>query len=326
VLYAHPWLQVRQRCGRGTCRARLATQMSGCLSDTRPGVRSSVSPRGMTLVELLVAVAIIGVLMAALLPAVQAARAAARRTACSNNLRNIGCSLHGHLLAHEQFPVGCLEWRGPRSQSAARCFAWSAAILPWLEEQALHNRIDFSKPFDDPVNGEAAATEIAIYRCPSADDRPVSPRGRSDYGGLTGERIASPNNPEKGPLVHDQSFAARDISDGLSKTIFVGECSRGPWPDGEWINGRNLFDQAHPVNWETWEDEIRSNHAGGAMALFGDGSVRLIQSSLDRRLLAAFCTRAGKDPAAASSASSAGLLRPASFFSSLNARGAAPDR
>lgn len=299
--------------------------MSGCPSTTFISMWPRRSRRGMTLVELLVAVAIIGVLMAALLPAVQAARAAARRTACCNNLRNIGCSLHGHLLAHEQFPVGCLEWRGPRSQSSARCFAWSAATLPWLEEQALHSRIDFSKPFDDRVNAEAAATEIAIYRCPSADDRPVSPRGRSDYGGLTGERIASPNNPEKGPLVHDQGFAARDISDGLSKTIFVGECSRGPWPDGEWINGRNLFDQAHPVNWETWEDEIRSNHAGGAMALFGDGSVRLVGASLDRMLLAAFCTRAGNDPAAASSTSS-GLLRPASFFSSQNARGAAPDR
>jgi hypothetical protein len=85
---------------------------------------------------------------------------------------------------------------------------------------------------------------------------------RIDYGGLCGERIASPNNPEKGVLIHDRGFAEREIPDGLSKTIFVGECSRGPWPDGQWINGRNLFDQAYAINWPTWEDEIRSRHPG----------------------------------------------------------------
>ncbi len=263
-------------------------------------VGTSLVRRGVTLVELLVVVAVIATLIALLLPAVQAAREAARRTVCLNNLRNVGCALHGHQLAKRRFPVGCLESRSGPLGTAARCLAWSAFLLPWMEEQPLADRIDFSKPYDHPDNAAAAATVIPIFICPSADRTGglVVGLGRCDYGGIAGERITSPNNPEKGALIHDRLFAAREISDGLSKTIFVGECSRGPWPDGQWINGRNLFDQAYAVNWPTWEDELRSRHPGGAHAAFGDGSVRLIDESTDVRVLAAACTRARNEVAA----------------------------
>jgi prepilin-type processing-associated H-X9-DG protein len=248
----------------------------------------------MTLVELLVVMAVLAALVALLLPAVQSAREAGRRTACSNNLRHVGCALHGHLLARRRFPVGCLEWRAAGRSGTARCLAWNAALLPWLEEQDLASRIDFTKPFDDPAHAAAAATPLAVFRCPSAG-RPavVSGLGGSDYGGITGERIVSPNNPEKGALVHDRGFSDREIADGLSKTAFVGECASGAWPDGQWINGRNLFDQAYAVNWPTWEDELRSRHPGGAHALFGDGAVRLVAEAVEGRVLAAACTRAG---------------------------------
>jgi prepilin-type N-terminal cleavage/methylation domain-containing protein len=254
---------------------------------------------GMTLVELLVVVAIVAALAGLLIPAVQAAREAARRTACLNNLRNVGCALHGHLLVKRRFPVGCLEWRGGWKPGPARCLAWSAAILPWLEEQPLFGEIDFGRPFDDPANAAAAAVRLAVYLCPSAD-RSGGPAwmGRTDYGGLTGERITSPNNPEKGVLIHDRGFAEREIRDGLSKTILVGECSRGPWPDGQWINGRNLFDQAYAVNWPTWEDELRSRHTSGAQALFGDGAVRMLSDTTDWQVLAAACTRNGQEAVA----------------------------
>lgn len=102
--------------------------------------------RGLSLVELLVVVAVIAALVALLLPAVKGAREAARRTACLNNLRNVGCAIHGHLLARRRFPVGCLEWRAGWTPGAARCLAWSAAILPWLEEQPLFERIDLRGP------------------------------------------------------------------------------------------------------------------------------------------------------------------------------------
>ena len=253
--------------------------------------------RGLTLVELLVVVAVIAALVALLLPAVQGAREASRRTICLNRLRHVGCGLHGHLLVRRRFPIGCLEWRAGWTPGPDRCLAWSAAILPWLEEQPLFARIDFARPFDDPANAAAAATTVAVYLCPSAD-RGGGPShlGRTDFGGLCGERIRSPNQPEKGVLIHDRGIAERQISDGLSKTILVAECSRGPWSDGQWMNGRNLFDQAYAINWPTWEDEIRSRHPGGAQALFGDGSVRLVAEATDQRILAAACTRAGGEP------------------------------
>ncbi len=249
----------------------------------------------MTLVELLVVVAVIAALIAMLLPAAQSAREAARRLSCLNNLRQVGCALHGHLLARRAFPVGCTEWRPPGKSGTERCLAWNARILSWLEQQSLADTIDFAKAFDHPDNAVAAGLPLPVFLCASAN-RPsnlVGGMGRSDYGGLTGERIRSPNNPEKGVLVHDRGFAEREISDGLSATVFVGECSAGAWADGQWINGRNLFDQAYAVNWPTWEDELRSRHPGGAHALFGDGAVRLIADETHPRVLAAACTRAG---------------------------------
>lgn len=249
----------------------------------------------MTLVELLVVVAMVAALAALLLPAVQGVREAARRVACLNHLRHVGCALHGHLLTRRAFPVGCTEWRAAGTTGPERCLAWSSRILPWLELVDVADRIAFDKPFDHAANAAAAATPLAIYRCPSADrvDARVGGLGRSDYGGVTGERIISPNNPEKGVLIHDRGQSAREVTDGLAHTVLVGECAAGAWPDGQWINGRNLFDQAYAVNWPTWEDELRSRHPGGGQALFADGAVRLLGESIDVRILAAACTRAG---------------------------------
>lgn len=268
-------------------------------------IRMDTHPRpprgGLTLVELLVVVAVLAALLAVLLPAVQSVRELGRRTACMNNLRNIGCGLHGHLLARRRFPAGCIEWKPPGDGGSRRCLAWSAFILPWIEQQSVADRLDFGKPYDDPANAAAAATPVPVFVCPSADrvGQATGGMARGDYGGITGERIRSPNNPEKGAMIHDRGFTDRDVTDGLTTTLFVGECASGRWDDGQWINGRNLFDQAYPVNWPTWEDEIRSRHPGGACVLAGDGSVHWIAETLDARSLAASCTRAGRESPAA---------------------------
>ena len=257
----------------------------------------------MTLLEVLVVMATVAFLVALLLPAVQSARESARRFGCSNNMRSIGCALYGHLLVRRAFPVGCLEWKSPGVSSTKRCLSWNAIILPWLEEQATFDRLDYQKPFDDPANATVAATAIPVFACPSADrrGRPVGGLGGTDYGGVVGERITSVNNPEKGVIVNEKSYAPREVADGLSKTILVAECAAEIWPDGQWINGRNLFDQAYSINAKLsfWEDEMRSRHPTGAQCLAGDGSVHLLSEMVDKAILAAACTRAkGESPAA----------------------------
>ncbi len=255
---------------------------------------------GMTLVEVLAVVTTVACLIALLLPAVQSAREATRRTSCGNNMRNIGCALHGYLLAKRSFPVGCLEWKSG-SGGSKRCLAWNVFILPWLEEQATADRLKLQKPFDDPTNAEVAATVLPVFLCPSADRKrgTVSGMGATDYGGVVGERIASPNNPEKGVLVTDRGYSPKEITDGLSKTILIAECAAEAWPDGQWINGRNLFDQAYGINatMPFWEDEMRSRHPTAAQCLAGDGSVHLIFETIEKLVLAAAFTRGkGESP------------------------------
>ncbi len=245
-----------------------------------------------SLVELLVVIAVTGVLLALLLPAIQAARETARRVQCSNNLRQIGIALHSYHAVYNCFPPGGLEprplWRNGRQ------FAWSAFLLPYLEQQSVADQIDFGKPFDHPDNAQVAATVLSVYLCPSTPRTSPLHRGRgaTDYGGIYGERITSPNEPPKGVMIYDRAIALRDIVDGSSTTLAVSEDSA--FPDGQWINARNVFDQAYPINRAPrFENDIRSLHPGGANGLFADGSVRFLSETMDLKTLAAICTRAG---------------------------------
>jgi hypothetical protein len=149
---------------------------------------------------------------------------------------------------------------------------------------------------DSPENAEAAATIIPSFVCPSSrrSDLLVENRGPCDYGGIFGERISSPNSPPKGVMIYDRRIAARHIKDGLSHTLIVGEDSR--FTDGQWINGRNLFDQAFAINAApVFENDIRSDHTGGAHAALADSAVLFLSEATDLDVLAALCTRAGKE-------------------------------
>jgi prepilin-type N-terminal cleavage/methylation domain-containing protein/prepilin-type processing-associated H-X9-DG protein len=263
--------------------------------------RTSRAPharRAFTLVELLVVIAIIGILVALLLPAIQAAREAARRTQCKNNLRQIGVAMHTFHDAQRKFPMGGLEWR-PFGNTTKRQLAWSLFLLPYVEEQNLFKSIDCTKTFDHADNAAAAATVLNVYLCPSSRRTEQLPEGRGgcDYGGMYGERIVRPNSPPRGIMIYDKAYAARHVSDGLSKTIIVAEDSQ--FVDGQWINGKNLFDQAYAINAApAGENDMRSEHGGGAQCALADGSVHFLREDIDLPTLAALCTRAEGDTVA----------------------------
>ena len=259
--------------------------------------------RAFTLVELLVVIAIIGILIGMLLPAIQSVRESARSIVCRNNLRQIGLALQNYHSSFSTFPAGVTDWR-PFSggNQSKRNIAWSALILPQLDQENLYHQLDLTKPFDDPANATAAATELPVYQCPSDSQQAITPegtlpRGSTDYGGIFGERINSPNSPAKGVMIFDSGISHSDISDGLSNTLIVAEDSGlddGSSGDGQWINGRNVFDQAFAINEAPdFENDMRSDHPDGANAVFADGHVLFLTSEIQLSTLGAICTRAG---------------------------------
>lgn len=257
-------------------------------------LRCSPCPRpAFTLVELLVVIAIIGILIGMLLPAVQSVREAARRTTCQNNLRQINIALQSYHASFEEFPVGAIEWRDG-SDPSQRQLAWNCHLLPFLEHNNVYQRLDLTTPFDSPENSSAGATIIDVFICPSGQrgTAPVNGLGPTDYGGIYGERINSPNTPPKGMMVHDTPIRIADVSDGTTYTLIVAEDTG--WGDGQWINGRNIFDQAFAINNAPFfENDIRSEHPEGANTARVDGSVHFIPETIDLKTLGGLCTRAG---------------------------------
>lgn len=262
------------------------------------GIRNDRS-RGVTLVELLVVIAILGALVALLLPAVQAARDASRRTYCADNLHNIGLALHAFHDVHASLPFG-------RDTLGNLDHAWSSAILPHIEQAELWSKIDFSSAWDDPDgNAAVAAAEIPVYRCPSSTHRFG---GQIDYGGIFGSPLtglpwgAGPNDAfGSGTLVvrtRDQPSPVRiaSISDGTSYTLLVGEAvDRFDSPAGRWASGWNCFSVSAPVSHQSSANGLYSLHLGGAHGLFADGSVRFLNDGIEKRLLGALATRNGND-------------------------------
>ncbi len=259
----------------------------------RKPCRSRRIRHAFTLIELLVVVAIVGVLIALLLPAVQAAREAARHVSCCNNLRQIGIALHAYHEVHECFPPGGIERRSARYPNG-RQLAWSVFLLPHLEQRSLYETLDLSRAFDAPENAQAAARVIPTYLCPSVPRATnlVQGRGACDYGGIYGQRITGPNFPPKGTMIYNRAISIGEIRDGTAHTLIVSEDSA--WQDGQWINALNVFDQAFPINRAPpFENDIRSNHPGGANGLLSDGSVRFLNENMELSTLAAICTRDG---------------------------------
>jgi len=182
---------------------------------------------GFTLVELLVVIAIIGLLIALLLPAIQAARESARRSQCSNNLRQIGVALANYQSAVSRFPPSTLMPVGQTYEP------WSAQarILPYLEEVNLANLIDWNESPQFTGNPVAARTRVSVYLCPSeindrARETPTLTHYPLNYVFNQGTWfIYDPKTGDvgDGAFMPNRAYRPANISDGLSHTLAASE-------------------------------------------------------------------------------------------------------
>jgi prepilin-type N-terminal cleavage/methylation domain-containing protein len=223
----------------------------------QPREDSRRARRGFTLVELLVVIAIVGMLIALLLPAVQAAREAARRSHCLNNLKQLGLALQTYHDAQHRLPpastspvdVGVWNYA---SNPRVHLHSWTSLILPFLEDTSLHAVIDYRVSALDPANRTAAAMVLPLYRCPSFmgldySQEPkytaISPTlgirnyvalGATSIGSLWGPGFDGRRRPD-GTIYFQSETRFKDVTDGLSNTALVAETreqNAAVWIDG----------------------------------------------------------------------------------------------
>jgi prepilin-type N-terminal cleavage/methylation domain-containing protein len=278
--------------------------------------------RGFTLVELLVVIAIIGVLVALLLPAVQAAREAARRMSCSSNLKNIGLAMQNYHDVSQFFPIGVSNDIPGAGNGSDGNWTWPARLLPFLEQAGLYAQLNVgigNVPLPTATNNPLVPlvqTPLKIYTCPTD---PGNPKQFNNF--LRG--YAKLNYPASKPMVmwrdveSDAGFRNRstrmvDVTDGTSNTFMCGERAvaklntfismGGIWSNQRGTNNSYTFDanppnQSYPVTalnaagecCNTGNDptNIRgsatSMHPGGLQFVLVDGSVRFITNNIDSR-------------------------------------------
>lgn len=198
--------------------------------------------RGFTLIELLVVIAIMAILVALLLPAVQQAREAARRISCKNNLQQIGYALQNYYNAFEVFPPGVVNNTRPVIQTPdGYHHSWVTSLLPYLDEAPLYQQVDPNVSIYADENLTARKYVLEVMLCPSD---PASTRanqdnnnaGLSNYAGSHHHRSAAIDEDNHGLLFLNSAIQTKDIVDGTSYTLFVGECIRDPLDLG-WASG-----------------------------------------------------------------------------------------
>jgi len=272
-----------------------------------------------TLVELLVVIAIIGILIALLLPAVQAAREAARRMQCTNHLKQLALGVHNYASAHKSFPPGCVD-----DNELIESWGWGAFLLPYIEQGPLHKelRMNERRLFDllkHTTDRKLAQTVIHTFRCPTDTTDDLLPKNERHFHGngnvgkielATANYIACqglydiPGDfKNDGVFFNDSKIRFRDIKDGTSNTFMLGErdkrCNAGVWA--------GVRNPPGPCHWGVYQDRGRiskklnapdeheqgkndcdscaegfsSAHADGANFALCDGSVRFISDSID---------------------------------------------
>ena len=271
--------------------------------------------RAFTLVELLVVIAIIGILIALLLPAVQAAREAARRMQCSNNFRQAGLGLHNYHTAMRCFPAGVYDCR--TKSDVPGYFSWSVYILPYVEQPDIYDMFVFTEYpptyyFLPQQNADASSTPIASYVCASDPGAGELSPGNGALTNLCG--VADSSNHVKGtytlmkdfPQEVDGIFGANgccsldDISDGTSHTLMIGEVTTAGsgahighvWSTANILGLRDGINGPFTIvggTYPTWNPPLygfysagfASYHPGGCNFALADGSVTFVSEDID---------------------------------------------
>lgn len=291
--------------------------------------------RAFTLIELLMVIAIIGVLVGLLLPAVQAAREAARRTQCVNNLKQIGLALHTYDGSHLTFPSGYVSNFDASGNDTGPGWGWAAMLLPQFEQTPLLNAINFNLAIEDPANMTSRLPNVNNFLCPSdptatvywavnRDTATGAPRQNicqvapSNYVGMYGNGEPGPSGD--GIFFRDGKVGLRDITDGTSQTLAVGERSHR-LGEATWVGsvtnaimfptdnddiGRyrtetssgmvlgHVGEGVGPGDRRGDVNQFYSLHSGGGVNfLFADGHVSFLRSTLNYQTYKAIATRAG---------------------------------
>ncbi|MGD9854607.1 MAG: DUF1559 domain-containing protein [Planctomycetaceae bacterium] len=213
--------------------------------------------RGFTFIELLVVSAIMAILVALLLPAVQQAREAARRTTCKNNLHQLGVALHNYYDQFEMFPAGTANPDGPiRNEPYGYHHNWVIALLPHIEQRSLAGMIDTAVGVYDAANRPVRRVRLPLLLCPSdpARDR-ASATGEAleplltNYAGCHHPVEAPIDVDNRGVLFLNSFVRIPQIEDGTSKTLIVGEFKRA-MDDLGWASGTRatLRNCGAPIN------------------------------------------------------------------------------
>jgi type II secretory pathway pseudopilin PulG len=243
--------------------------------------------RRFSILELLAVMAIIGLLIAFLLPATRSARPAAYRMQCSNNLKQIALALLNYQDTYGTLPPAYIA-----AEDGTPLHSWRVLVLPFLEQQPLYDRYRFDEPWNGPNNRKLAEHIPQVYRCPSyAPDRKLRGNAATDdelltqYVVLTGEQTPFPGSR----LVN-----TKEIEDGASNTLMVVELDAECVP---WMAPRDI-DPLGFARVLSADTRKRTQHPGGLQAALADRGVRFISETTDPETLRGLSTvSGGEEPA-----------------------------
>jgi hypothetical protein len=252
-----------------------------------------------TAIEALVVLVVLGMLLALLAPKLFSSREDSRRVQCGDNLRRIGVALDDHVAKQRYFPPSHSNFYGLDDSS------WTTRLLPYFEEQALFERYNFRLPWVHMANSEVKSFNLPMQLCPASLHEDA---GQGDYGAVYGPRGGRglKKGWEKGRAyaagimiavggeTGNKPVRPADVTDGLSRTLTVAEDAGRTDGIRFWVDPHNAFVQEGPIN-VTRQDEMFSDHPGGAFALFADGRFHFLPDSTDLTVIDAMTTRARGD-------------------------------